>query len=294
MFFYLVAASIVQILRQRGCEITDFNHEDLLLYSAKRGYFDIIKLIVPYSKSQDTRDTCKIPIKRVKEALLIACSNKHLDIVNYLLTQYNSGITMNSALFLAITQDNLSAASFLCENGADVNSQNSEGSSVLRVICERYRFKLVGELLTSTSTDSNTTTAIANGHNSDLSMLELVLKQGADTNVYYTDTGYTILLDTIQWICLYKPTLIGINMITILLQYGCDINKGQNYSGETALHIATSHRHIQLIKILSAYGADVSRKNRANMSVLGILKEGGKEVENSEILRLLSEDVTGV
>ena len=83
-------------------------------------------------------------------------------------------------------------------------------------------------------------------------------------------------------------------MIKLLLQYGCDINKGQNYSGETALHIATSHRHVELIKLLLAYGADVNRKNRANMSVLDILKEGEKVEENEEILRLLRGDVTGV
>ena len=271
--------------------------ENLLIYSAKLGYLDVIKLIMTSSTSQDTRDSSRIPSKRVNAALLIACSNKHLDVVDYLLSEYSmSGITLNSLLFLAIIQDNLSAASFLCENGADVNSHNSEGSSVLRVICERYRFKLVGELLTSTiTTDSTPTTAIDTGHNSDLSMLELVLKHGADPNVYYTDTGYTILLDTIQWICLYKPTLIGINMITLLLHYGCDINKGQNYTCETVLMIATSHRHIALIKVLLELGADVNRKNRGNMSVLDILKEVEKDVVNEEILRLLLiGDVTGV
>ena len=74
-----------------------------------------------------------------------------------------------------------------------MNSQNSEGSSVLRVICERYRFELVGELLTSANTTASTpTTAIANGHNSDLSMLELVL----DTVPTQT---YTILIPVILY-----------------------------------------------------------------------------------------------
>ena len=62
----------------------------------------------------------------------------------------------------------------------------------------------------------------------------------------------------------WGPECLSVQMVTILLDHGCPINRQNPHSGMTALHWASHHGHYSLTELLLSRGADPSLLSHTN------------------------------
>jgi len=62
----------------------------------------------------------------------------------------------------------------------------------------------------------------------------------------------------------WGPNCLSVQMVTILLDHGCPINRQNPHSGMTALHWASHHGHYALTELLLSRGADPSLLSHTN------------------------------
>lgn len=107
---------------------------------------------------------------------------------------------------------------------------------------------------------------------SDKEMVELLLKNGADTNIYSRTEKWTPLIRAAN-----KNSL---DICRVLLNHGADVN-AQTRTGRTALHNAAQNGNLELVKLLVEHGADISIKNNIGWSAEYIVQmEGYDELED--------------
>jgi hypothetical protein len=109
-----------------------------------------------------------------------------------------------------------------------------------------------------------------------------LLDQGADPN--YSKNDYTVL-----YIAVLEARL---NIISILLQHGADINKTSK-NGETPIYLAARNGYDEVVQLLLTNNADIERQTFDGVSPLQIAERLGRYV--SAILlrdRLYSDNKT--
>jgi ankyrin repeat protein len=79
-------------------------------------------------------------------------------------------------------------------------------------------------------------------------VIEALLKAGADPNTRVTGDGETVLMTTAR--------SGNADAVKILLAHGADVNARESYRGQTALMWAAGERHPEVVRLLLAHGAD--------------------------------------
>jgi len=194
--------------------------------------------------------------------LCIASKSQSPDII-LLLKKYQAGLTapkvegvrdLDALLLASVNAGDYSACEDVIGNGADVDSTDSEGTSILRWACRK-------------------------GH-AEITLL--LLKSGADVNKR-SKTGWTPLMEA----CAEGYAKIA----AILLGYGAFVN-AKTYVSGTALIFACRGGFIDTVKILLSQGADKSIRISktaidAGKNALSVAREHGHE----EIVHLLEESL---
>jgi ankyrin repeat protein len=95
--------------------------------------------------------------------------------------------------------------------------------------------------------------AVVNG--SDTTMLEMLLRAGANPNVQDAPANTPLMISLIE------PGIIANKGATeMLLKYGADVNFA-NRNGNTALHIAVEMDSVEFIDLLLKHGANINAKD---------------------------------
>jgi uncharacterized protein len=130
-----------------------------------------------------------------------------------------------TALHWAVHYDDLDTADLLIRSGARVSTANREGVTPLQL-------------------------AAMNG---SASMIDKLLKAGADANAALTPSGDTALMMAART---GTP-----EAITVLLEAGATVNAKESWGGTTALMWAVSEQHAAAVKLLLDHGADVNARS---------------------------------
>ena len=139
----------------------------------------------------------------------------------------------------------------LIEQGANVNYQKN-GHSPLMIACL--------------------------GTEDSIDMIEILLKNGADVNLF-NDSGYNaLMLADDMVVCKY------------LLEHGADINMQlKGFSAQTVLMQSLSCKKTQKTKLLLEYGADVNLKDFNGFNSL-MHAMNNNQIDNIELMRLLIDN----
>jgi ankyrin repeat protein len=190
-----------------------------------------------------------------------------------LLIDYNVSIDVkdsagNTALYYSIVENKYGVIELLIKNGANVNSFNEEGNSLLlySVMHSVNNNLNVTKLLIDNGTDinalnNNNTVLYLSVLKNNTNIVEFLLQNQADVNMHNNgnDTALNAAISM-------NNTL----MVDLLVQYGANVSVSGHH-GNTPLMIATSAGNKQLVKKLIGSGADVNTTNDDGVSAISII-----------------------
>ena len=220
------------------------------------------------------KDLCKIAIEKganYKEKiegnslLHLAVEKGHKTLISlyldYAILIDEKGENNETPLFWAVKKGNFEITKFLISKGANPNLANITGDTPLTVSVSRM----------------------------DLDTTRFLLDKGADINVI-NEIGNTLLIEASKGNHTSKKN--SIEMITLLLKYGLNINS-KNIYGNTALSYALNRRNQIHIKYLLKNGADINIVDSMGNTILHkivlyALFERLKNKELDEIFEIVS------
>lgn len=164
----------------------------------------------------------------------------------------------NMPLMIAIIRNNYDIFEMLIEHGADVNLQNDSLKTPLMIACFYGRINFIKELrANNASYELRDKVGMYSIHyavdGGNVSALEYILMDGAETNVCDKLNGWTPLLRAASVNC-------QANVASMLIRHGADINV-MDKEKKNALLIATINGNLPLVKLLVEKGANFETKN---------------------------------
>lgn len=276
-FMYMIEHSIDEnngnvqlkdvILQAREC-----NKPDVLNVACKLGCIKLVKLIIELSDLSMIRHNC-FPLHQ-------AAGYGHADIVAFLLeNKYEvDGLAPQSSILneiidmwgsvndkiprykgtplqVAASMGHTKVVELLLANDANVNSKTFYGYTPLYLAVARSSVNLKIFLNTNgiqsiscvfeKVTPLNSASCLGN-----VKLIELLLKHGADVNVFDT----TFELSPLMFACHYG----NIDLVKVLLENGACVNSSTKGLGLTALFFAVQNGHYEIADLLLANGALVN------------------------------------
>lgn len=179
----------------------------------------------------------------------------------------------------AMQHQQKAAVKELLTQGVDVNAYQLDGTTALQWAAYHNDLESAKLLLNAGANpnipnDYGMLPMLLAARNGSAAMLETLLNGGAEPNLTFP-TGETPLM---------SAAMTGtINAVEILLKNGADTNLTETTRGQTALMWATSEEHIETVRLLLAYGADIHASSYGNFTTLMFAARSG----NIELARLL-------
>ena len=188
-----------------------------------------------------------------RDALVKAAENGLPDFLQLIL-EHDSGppITINRlkrALLLSLGRS-MGVTKILLDHGVDVNTAGADGHTLLLVLCDKHR---LGRRSAGYFDDY-------------LPTVQLLLERGADITAVSRASGDTALL----YACDHSVD-IGLNLSTMLLDHGADVNQANVITGVTPLMRAVQTKDMALVKLYLEHGADVLQLNIQGFTVLDLM-----------------------
>lgn len=171
---------------------------------------------------------------------------------------------IDNDLWNAIHSKDLETASKLLDQGADLESRDTKGKTILRCYGTDIHYKNVNEWLISKGADINSRDDYGDGiihdviRNSDLKSFDWLMTQNVDVNLT-NDQGSTPLLAA----CAVNK----IEFFDDLLSKGADPNIASKW-GNTPLFTATGRGQYEMVKKLLEHGADPSFIDKDGKTVI--------------------------
>ena len=256
-------------------------YPQLVVKREYQGWTPLMKIIC--DNKIDKRDKY-ITVQAVLEAneKVNKKSNKNIKSKNSMINRQElSG--GNSALNMAIIQEDGAIVKLLLKHGADPNTLNNDGRTSLMFAVDKECIDIVKDLL-KYKADPNKSHR-KNGYNAalhiavvhkDKDIVELLLKYGADPNKK-NSIGWTSLMKAVQ----RKHT----ETARLLLNYGAKVNE-QEDNGNTALYRAVSNQDEEMVELLLEHGANPNIQNEEGWTPLILSAEYGYP----EIMKKLIND----
>ncbi|GAB5593481.1 hypothetical protein Unana1_08381, partial [Umbelopsis nana] len=162
----------------------------------------------------------------------------------------------------------------LLREGADVNEQSQNGSTVLLEAAERGDTDLVSALLeqgasTELANNDRLTPLLVASNNGHLDVISLLLSNEANKEA----------TDQTSWTALHRAAERGdLRVVCTLLERGFD-TEVKNSEGDTALHIAVQFSHLSVVIQLCKHNANINATDLHGLTVLHrAVSVGRKEV----------------
>jgi len=160
----------------------------------------------------------------------------------------------NTPLIIAVEHGQANAASYLIQNGANVNYQNKNGQSPLHIAVYKNRQDIVQLLLRS---KANVNASYGNGFSPLIlalmsrneMMVQTLIIAGANIKAPMADGNFPIHIAT---------SMDDAKDIQVLKNYGADLNV-ENAQGYTPLMVAASQNRVFAASALLGLGADFNR-----------------------------------
>lgn len=171
----------------------------------------------------------------------------------------------NTALIWASRNGQRACMQKLVERGAKIDEKNGIGETAL-IVASRSGYKDIVELLIKNGADVNLKTNDGNtaftfaSYNDHVELVDILKKSGA-VPIKYQDPK------------ILNAAFIGdVNTLKALLEKGVSPNTIDQVGGETPLMYAIGRTHIECVKLLLEFGADVNRKANNGHTAIDVAK----------------------
>uniref|UniRef100_A0A914H4P4 C2 domain-containing protein n=1 Tax=Globodera rostochiensis TaxID=31243 RepID=A0A914H4P4_GLORO len=186
----------------------------------------------------------------------------------------------------------------------DEQSQDSQNWTALQYAIKHWRRECIGVLvqfwakrgLTSEELNGAIDQTSGQGEHTEKERILSVLRNAKaqleahrsihDVNIVDANTRGRALLD----VRLLNGAKAGdTQLVRHLLAYGADINRTRNAYGNNALHLAATYGHLDTVRLLLEWKADVSARNSKQKTALYYASCEGKELVAQELIRAGAE-----
>ncbi|XP_028152500.1 ankyrin-1 isoform X1 [Diabrotica virgifera virgifera] len=246
---------VVTLLISYGASLETKNIFGLLPIhiAAQGGYLNIVKYFIDNELYHV--DTCNINLRTPLMYAVAAC---HTEIIEYLL-QCNADVRKadvydRTALHCACEVNLENVIEILIGKGSSLDVKTSSGETPLHICVRKGYLGATKRLVESGARsylergDSGNSLIHLAAQCNQKEMLEYFFKMGISAD-FQTVDGYSLLHDA--------ATFGRLQMVKFLLKNGANIEGKIISSGTTALHLASSSNHYEVIKVLLTKGADV-------------------------------------
>jgi uncharacterized protein len=165
-----------------------------------------------------------------------------------------------AAFVEAAMNGNRDAVRALLKDGADVNTTQADGMTALHWAAQKGDVELA-KMLVYASANLKATTRIGGytplliaSKNGDAAMIDTLAQAGADVNAPTMNGTTPLMLASAAG----KPAAV-----TSLIDRGAQVNAREAVKGETALTFAAAFGRADVIRVLTAHGADVTVTTKA-------------------------------
>uniref|UniRef100_A0A8D8H463 Ankyrin-2 n=1 Tax=Culex pipiens TaxID=7175 RepID=A0A8D8H463_CULPI len=252
-FMYIIEHSIDEnngnvqfkavILQAREC-----NKADVLNVACELGCIKFVRLIIELSDSSLIRND--------NYPLYVAAFFGHADIVSFLCDnkfEVNTTSLEGTPLHAAASMGHTKVVELLLANDANINPKSINGCTPLFIAVVSgltNPIKIFAENGVKFCDLEEVTPLNSASRFGNVKIIELLLKHGADVNVFDT----TFELSPLMFACYYG----NIKVVKALLENGACANSSAKESGETALFFAVKNGHYEIADLLLASGALVN------------------------------------
>jgi ankyrin repeat protein len=242
---------IVEYLILKKAKINIFNRDktqSALLLAVFNGHLDIIQLLVTHGADIEQENI------RGDNSLIIAAYKGYDYIITYLLSinanlHHITKTNLFSVLHFAAYKGHVNIVQILLENNIDVSLQDNSGRTALMLAAIEGNYNVIEALLPYISND----------------ILNTRDNQG------YTALMLAILYDHEE----VANLLINANCDVNMIVNPYNINTFNEYTGDTALHIAIKKKNIHIVRLLLLSEADIMISNTMDMNALSLAKHQG-------------------
>ena len=289
--------SVVKLLLKEKADVdaADNYGQTALMYASQEGQEAVVKLLIAKTKDIDKGD------KHGVTALMHASEKGH-KVVATLLIKATKDINATdkagqTALMYACSDFHEGVVKTLIANGADVNIENKAKDTALLIVCrdyfdqcawakgifssknvhERIAKRLIekgADVNATRKTDGETVLMCASITSSD-TLIELLIKKGADINARHQDGWNALMLASLN---------NNEQAVKILLRKEVNIDERQK-NDWTALMLASYHGHKAIVKLLLQKKPDMHLTDKDGKTALSL----SHEKEHVEIGKLLVE-----
>lgn len=245
---------------------------DTLLNAAiKNGHLEIVNLLLDNNVNPNQTDSSSFT------PLYLAIKLNNPDIMQKILTATGFDINAANQLHLAASRGDSEVISEMLKHGANPNIKITNNEDTPLYIAVHFRkIDVIKTLLSHPNVDPNLkradgyTPLLTAAYNGDIEILKILLTNDrVDRNVVRVQSNSSALM-----LAAYRGHA---NIVAELIKDKDVDLKILNTNGETALHLAVSKGHLEVVNLLLKNGMDPSLKNKNGKSAFDLASENQHE-----------------
>jgi len=280
---------IVNMLLDNGAELETRNNKGCtpLWIAAGAGQTDVVRALVSAGADVNTQRNDGI------SALAFACQQGFIDIVNILLDNgaetETKAIDNRTPLWFAAFNGQTDVVRALVAAGADVNAQHNDGSSALTLASEKGYIDIVkivldngAEIETKDGIDRSPLCFATIKGQTDV--VRALVSAGADVNIQRLDIKSK---DPLSAAAIWCEDNVD-EILQLLITNGSCVNSAKHGMNQSALMLAVHRGRLDIVKMLTQYGADIYDRNFDNMQPIDVASFCG----HVDIVQFLSSSNT--
>ena len=265
---------VINILLNAGADpnITNADGDTCLCYAARNDCCtEVLQAIISHGIDVNTTN------KKNVTALMIACEEGNIDVINVLLSVGADLNIGNGYTFLHYAAQNRYRAEVfeaMISHGVDVNATNEKNVTALMIACQNGNEDHTNVLLNAgadpgmADADGDTCLHYAARNHFHPKVLQAVNSRGVDVNAINKRNVTTLM------IACQKGSEDHTN---VLLNAGADPDMA-DADGDTCLHYAArNHQSTDVFQAIISHGVDVNARNKKNVTALMIACENGNK-----------------